>query len=87
MRIQCEEVIIEDAVWFTVGPVGGTVTERSEWLYDADTWATENLGQGWIGLRPRGLDWQQDCTWLIHESKFWFRDPEDMFIFFLAVTP
>lgn len=87
LQIHCREVTIEDAIWYTVSSKGGTTKQRNTWFLDADTWATSHLDQGFIGVRPRGLEWQKDCRWLVHEGSFWFRDPEDMFIFYLAVTP
>lgn len=87
LQIQCKEVTIEDAVWYTVIPVGGTTAQKEKWWMDADVWATDHLEQGFIGVRPKGLEWQKDCRWLVHDGRFWFRDPEDMFIFYLAVTP
>lgn len=87
IKLQCKLVQIEDAQWHTVEPIGGTSKSRSQWWDDADTWATSNLGQGFIGVRPKGSAWQQDCRWLVDEFRFWFRDPEDMFVFYLALTP
>lgn len=87
VKLKYQILKVQDAIWHTVGITGGTYNSRSEWIYNADGWATDNLEQGFVGVRPGNAIWQQDCRWLLYDGKFWFRDQEDMFVFYLANTP
>lgn len=86
-ELKYELIVVEEAEWHTLEPTGGNSTDRSSWRTNADIWATKNLGQGYAGVRPGGTEFQQHCRWLVDQFRFWFRDPDDMFVFYLANTP
>lgn len=88
IKLKCRTEVYNDVTWYTVEPKGGMFSQRQKWWADADTWATEHLGQGFTS-NPigKGSAWQLDCRWLLNNGKFWFRDQDDMLVFVLVATP